>query len=308
MIRQVGLIWVLFLLLYIGFGSVAASAENAPECDHVIATLERVQCFRKSETKAEHELTRVYSAAIASISKDSDIPTDQRIKWKIALRDAERAWIKFREKDCGAPIAFEWYGGSGADEASLNCELGKVIERTRDLSRRYLGGESGSMPSQAGLAHPAAPSSSIVMASPIAASSAAASDEAQGTPSASSWELNKSVDDFTGKQTCVITSPDQPLVEIDPPSSFFVSLQGRGGVAGYRYRIDQQPASPMRLPTKMESDTSTVIIEGQEFARVVAGTRLRIEILTVLSSVLDLDLNLRGIRPLLARARAECGD
>lgn len=51
----------------------------------------------------------------------------------------------------------------------------------------------------------------------------------------------------------------------------------------------------MRLATESEHDVDAVAIEGKEFARALSARRLRVRVLTILTTVVDEDLDLEGI-------------
>jgi len=62
---------------------------------------------------------------------------DERAAWRRELTLAQRAWITFRDRDCGA-VLYEFWGGSGAGTAIASCLFDYTAARTKDLKQRYL--------------------------------------------------------------------------------------------------------------------------------------------------------------------------
>ncbi|WP_421725806.1 lysozyme inhibitor LprI family protein [Bauldia sp.] len=73
---------------------------------------------------------------MAAITPDDFLPADAAQEWKADLLAAQRAWITFKQKDCDA-VAYEWYGGTGANFAVGSCLHDHTVQRTKDLRERY---------------------------------------------------------------------------------------------------------------------------------------------------------------------------
>ena len=50
------------------------------------------------------------------------MPADALAKWKETIVAAQKAWVTFKESDCGA-VEYEWWGGSGAGIAETTLPL-----------------------------------------------------------------------------------------------------------------------------------------------------------------------------------------
>ena len=74
---------------------------------------------------------------LASIDKQDHLTKEQRDKWKAALRESQRSWVRFKDLDCGEVIGFEWFGGTGMGLASYGCLNGKTTARVQELKERY---------------------------------------------------------------------------------------------------------------------------------------------------------------------------
>ncbi len=115
-------------------GSARAIGED--ECN-LSSNVEISQCLSELLKQEDAELNRVYKLAMASIDKADYVPDAERGNWKTTLQKAQRAWIAFKEADCGELILFEWWGGTGAGIASMACTIDQTRSRYRDLKSRY---------------------------------------------------------------------------------------------------------------------------------------------------------------------------
>jgi uncharacterized protein YecT (DUF1311 family) len=106
-----------------------AAASDAPlyrtrDCDKETVQMEMNLCAGANLDTANGELNRVYQKAIAQ-------QTDQKAKDQ--LKDAERAWIAYRDKECGWEIGPQEDGGSIWPMAMDNCLQDKTDARIREL-------------------------------------------------------------------------------------------------------------------------------------------------------------------------------
>jgi uncharacterized protein YecT (DUF1311 family) len=92
-------------------------------------------CLEKLFDAADAKLNQVYQRAVAAIEKSD---SDHVVAWKAELKQAEQAWIAFRDADCGALVGYEWGHGTGMGPATQSCMLEKTEQRTRDLIARYI--------------------------------------------------------------------------------------------------------------------------------------------------------------------------
>lgn len=94
-------------------------------------------CSEQEYNKVDAELNRVYQQVLAGIDTHDDVEAERMKAWKDALKAAQRAWVAFKEKDCGELIGYEWYGGTGSTSASLGCMIQKTETRIKELKERY---------------------------------------------------------------------------------------------------------------------------------------------------------------------------
>ena len=116
--------------------STNAQAEEI-DCANAANTVEMNFCADKDYQAADKELNRAFGTALAYVkTRDDEKPYDAK-SFEDALRNAQRAWVAYRDADCKDLIAQEWSGGTGTTAASLGCMTEKTIQRTKELKERY---------------------------------------------------------------------------------------------------------------------------------------------------------------------------
>lgn len=123
-------------LAFCGFGTIAAAQQNI-DCGYPVNQMEMTFCAQKGWQEADAELNAVYKEAMASMKEtDSYLPDDMKGA-AAALRDAQRAWIPYRDKACEA-YGFQARGGSMEPMLVYGC-LATItrqrVEELRDLAR-----------------------------------------------------------------------------------------------------------------------------------------------------------------------------
>lgn len=109
-----------------------------------------------------------------------------------------------------------------------------------------------------------------------------------------SWTVHRSLDPMTDAPSCVALYEERAEIQLNE-HDLFISVRGRGGVDGVTLRFDNDPPDKMRLARDIEKKISAVDIEGSDFRRALASKRLRVQIITVLSTLVNEDLDLTGI-------------
>jgi uncharacterized protein YecT (DUF1311 family) len=124
-----------FVLL---LAAAAPAHAEITECDPgTLSNVGQQECLSRLLRRDDAALNRAYQEALASIDQGNDLTPAQRTQWKDALRRSQRAWIAFRDVDCGEMIGWEWYGGSGRSVAELTCTIERTRARTEDFRTRY---------------------------------------------------------------------------------------------------------------------------------------------------------------------------
>jgi uncharacterized protein YecT (DUF1311 family) len=130
---------LLAMLLWAGPFPRPAAAQYAPPsaCDRLGSPYEQSACLEAALRRADAALNEAYRRAQAAIDADGMAGAADRAAWKRALQAAQRAWIAFRDADCGEVVGYEWHQGSGSGPATLACRLDKTERRARELTERY---------------------------------------------------------------------------------------------------------------------------------------------------------------------------
>lgn len=119
------------------------------------------------------------------------------------------------------------------------------------------------------------------------------------------WTLQKKASNFSGEVDCYLSPRGKPHVQISK-DVMYVSYRGRGGVQGFRFRLDDEPISDMRLPTPIDQQIGAVRVDGVDFNGILNAQRLRLQVLTLIAGIAEEDIRLSGIAEQYARMRREC--
>ena len=117
--------------------ALAQSDGSDIDCTNPQVQVEMTFCAGKDLEAADAELNAAYREAMKrakAMDKDGlygPVPVADM------LRDAQRAWIPFRDRACEVQAAL-WSNGTGASMAYLVCQTGLTEERTEGL-RRFIG-------------------------------------------------------------------------------------------------------------------------------------------------------------------------
>ena len=140
---------------------------------------------------------------------------------------------------------------------------------------------------------------------PTAAPAKSAPKADRNTTAVGGWQLQRSKNAMTDKTDCILVPVGKPHVQITV-GDLYISYRGRGGVQGFRYRLDDEPVSQMQLPTEIDKQIGAVHISGDTFNRILQASRLRVEVLTLISGVQNEDLAVAGVRGLYTKMQREC--
>jgi hypothetical protein len=108
------------------------------------------------------------------------------------------------------------------------------------------------------------------------------------------WTIYRDKDAMTDKVSCVAIYKGDGQFQL-ADDSFAIDMRGRGGVESYQYRIDDQPPTDLQLATDIEQQVGVVLIKDPGLSSILAGKRLRIQVLTLLSSEPTFDINLSDV-------------
>lgn len=122
---------------------------------------------------------------------------------------------------------------------------------------------------------------------------------------AQSWFVHQSLDAMTDKKSCTALYKNAWTVQ-GTADNLYVSLRGRGGVKAYTLRVDDAPPDSMQLASSTEKSISAIILQPS-FDRIYNAKRVRLQIGTILDSILIEDIDLSGFKDAVDYIRANCG-
>ena len=112
--------------------SLPAAAQEV-DCANAMAQMDLNQCAYQDWEAADAQLNATYKRAMALLSDwDANLPADERGGAQ-ALKEAQRAWITFRDKACEAE-GYAMKGGSAEPLLVYGCMRLLTEERTGHLT------------------------------------------------------------------------------------------------------------------------------------------------------------------------------
>jgi uncharacterized protein YecT (DUF1311 family) len=112
------------LLCLLAAISCSAQEQKKPDpCENAQTTAEMRDCAGKEYEAADAELNKVYQQLMSKLDTEGH---------QTALKEAQLAWIKFRDANCD----FESYlnrGGTIYPIVNTGCQTGMTINRTKEL-------------------------------------------------------------------------------------------------------------------------------------------------------------------------------
>ncbi|WP_269584913.1 lysozyme inhibitor LprI family protein [Roseibium sp. Sym1] len=129
--RAVGVSAAMLALAAIAW-PLSAAAQETPDCDNAMTQSEMTRCADLDWQKADAELNTVYKKAMAKMREtDSYLPDDLKGAAD-TLRDAQRAWIPYRDKACEA-YGFLARGGTMEPMLVYGCRADLTRQRVTEL-------------------------------------------------------------------------------------------------------------------------------------------------------------------------------
>ncbi|WP_428646669.1 lysozyme inhibitor LprI family protein [Roseibium sp.] len=123
------------MMLAVGLCAITgtpALAEDKPDCNNAMSQSEMTQCAYLDWQKADAELNAVYKTAMAKMREtDGYLPDDLKGAAN-TLRDAQRAWIPYRDKACES-YGFLARGGTMEPMLVYGCRSDLTSKRIDEL-------------------------------------------------------------------------------------------------------------------------------------------------------------------------------
>lgn len=127
--RAAGLILAMGLA---GGASAGPALGQDVDCAKAVAQMELTYCAEQDWLAADEALNAAYGEAKALMQQiDADLPKAERGA-AVNLRDAQRAWISFRDAACAAE-GYAMHGGSAEPMLIYGCRTRLTEQRTEDL-------------------------------------------------------------------------------------------------------------------------------------------------------------------------------
>lgn len=113
--------------------SLAAPAQTDP-CANAATTLDINTCLAGQMAGVEADLNRYYRAAVKRLHAEKGEAESQALP---SLIKAQRAWLAYRDAECGAVEAY-WSGGTIRTSMALTCRLSLTRLRIFSIWRDWL--------------------------------------------------------------------------------------------------------------------------------------------------------------------------
>ena len=131
---------MVLLFLFVPIQAVSSQAEPSDatdkppvDCAKAMTTLDINHCAKLELDEAERELNQAYQKLVKQLSQP-DTEYENFTELRQSLKEAQRAWIKFRELDCDTQ--FLLYGsGTIRTVAYLGCMRERAVQRTNELNQ-----------------------------------------------------------------------------------------------------------------------------------------------------------------------------
>jgi uncharacterized protein YecT (DUF1311 family) len=124
----------LLLALFLVSAAASAHAQKRDPCASPNTTIEINECAQKVLKRKDGELNRAYQRLLESLSPTMPGDGTDYEAVRKQLAEAQRAWIKFRDSDCGAKYTF-WEQGSIRGAMYLSCLIERTEKRTAELRK-----------------------------------------------------------------------------------------------------------------------------------------------------------------------------
>lgn len=124
------------ILLALWLPAAPASAQQDPgiDCENATVQMELTYCAEKDWEAADKELNTAYAAAMKAMrAMDADLSADLKGAAE-ALKEAQRAWVPYRDKACAA-AGFLARGGSMEPMLVYSCLAELTEQRTQELEQ-----------------------------------------------------------------------------------------------------------------------------------------------------------------------------
>lgn len=118
------------------------------------------------------------------------------------------------------------------------------------------------------------------------------------------WHVHQELDAMTDKKSCTALYKNAWTVQ-GTADNLYISLKGRGGVKAYTLRVDDTAPDSLQMASSTEKSISAIILQPS-FDRIYNAKRIRLQIGTILDSLLVEDIDLSGFKEAVDYIRTNC--
>ena len=112
--------------------SASATAEEEWICDKAMSNAETRQCADREFKKHDAELNRLYKKLLENAADQGDVQQGYGVPPLEALKQAQRAWVAFRDANCHWKST-SFYGGTGQSVIMSSCLAIATRDRVEEL-------------------------------------------------------------------------------------------------------------------------------------------------------------------------------
>ncbi|GAA0784938.1 DUF1311 domain-containing protein [Roseibium denhamense] len=120
------------LTFLMGLYHGSAAAQQAIDCGYPLNNNERTYCAEEALEQAEEDLGSAYQQALVVMAQTDETLPDHLKGSENALKDAQDAWLVFRDKDCTA-YAKPFRAGTQGQMTFLGCMIISTQQRAEQL-------------------------------------------------------------------------------------------------------------------------------------------------------------------------------
>jgi uncharacterized protein YecT (DUF1311 family) len=110
----------------------SATAEEEWICDKAMSNAETRQCADREFKKHDAELNRLYKKLLENAADQGDVQQGYGVPPLEALKQAQRAWVAFRDANCHWKST-SFYGGTGQSVIMSSCLAIATRDRVEEL-------------------------------------------------------------------------------------------------------------------------------------------------------------------------------
>jgi len=117
------------------------------------------------------------------------------------------------------------------------------------------------------------------------------------------WRVLRSTDSMTDKAVCTGVYKDRYGIQLSETALY---IRVSGGIESIKLRFDSAEPQSLKPAREIEKKIRSIVIEGSDFAQLKNSSRLRVQIGTLVSGVVDEDIDLNGFNDALANINSGC--